>query len=35
MICFGMAVKWFGGIRSKCEDDKGTDNEDGDSDTDR
>ena len=35
MICCEMAVKRFGGIKSKCEEDKGTDSEDGDSDTDR
>jgi hypothetical protein len=36
LICYGMTVKRMGGgnVRSECEEDEGTDYEDGDSDTD-
>ena len=33
LICCGMAVKRMGNGRSECEEDEGTDCEDGDSDT--
>jgi hypothetical protein len=33
MICCGMTVKRMGNVRHRCEEDKGTDCEGGDSDT--